>query len=140
MENKNFIPKSGATFNEWQQTLVNYAGNRLPDWNIPEEDFTELTRLQADFTAKSTMADNPATRTPAITTAKIEARKAYKKYIRRFIKKHLICNHKVSDEDRRNMQLPARDTTPDTTETASAPADEIDVWSKLIFRYLSNLC
>lgn len=140
MENKNFIPKAGITFNRWQQTFVNYVCNRLTDWNIPEEDFTKLTTLQADFAAKSVTADNPATRTPAAATAKIEARKAYKKYMRRFIKKHLACNHKVSDEDCRNMQLPVRDTTPDTTETASAPVDKIDFWSKLIFRYLSNLC
>jgi hypothetical protein len=109
---KNFIPRPDAVFNEWQGTLVNYVRVKLPVWNVPQEDFTALTTLQTDFSAKYAKAENPETRTPAAVTAKIEARNAYEKGMRTFVKEHLTNNHRVTDEDRRNMQLPIHDTKP----------------------------
>jgi hypothetical protein len=116
MKNKDFIPGKEAQFNEWQKTLVTYAAGKMNVWNIPQADYTELISAQTDFTTKYALFEKPETRTKAVTTAKTEALKSYKKILRQFTREHLTNNRRVTDMDRRNMQLPIHDTHPSTID------------------------
>jgi hypothetical protein len=105
-----FIPERKADFYNWQNILVAYLLPRHTGWRIPDDRMNELTDQKADYTKKYETALDPLTRTPGATLARQQAHKSYEAALRRFIKEFLTFNSGVTDEDRRNMGLPVRDT------------------------------
>jgi hypothetical protein len=91
--------------------VVNYLKNKFGTWSIPESAQQTVEALLASFTAAFGLADNPQTRTSAAVTAKQETRRAAEAGIRLLLKAYVTYNPLVTDEDRRNMELPIHKTT-----------------------------
>jgi hypothetical protein len=110
-----YIPGSDSKFSEWITHTYPYAtdANNIMRWEIPASAVSEaLSAAVTDFNVKYLTATNPETRTPGAITAKTEARKLLEDLIRKYIKSYITYNPNVTDEDRRNMQLPIHDDKP----------------------------
>jgi hypothetical protein len=106
-----FVPKGDRQFLDWLTLVVNYLKNMFGLWKIPETEQQKVEQLLANFAAAFGLYDNPQTHTPAAVTAKREAHKAAETGIRALLKAYVTFNPLVTDEDRRNMQLPIHKTT-----------------------------
>jgi hypothetical protein len=104
-------------------------------WGITEADFARLLALQSDYLAKYAIAENPETRTPTAILAKNKARDVYIKEIRLIVKAHITYNPVVTDEDRKNMNLPIHKTTRTPVQVATTYPD-IDIDSSTIRRLI----
>jgi hypothetical protein len=124
------IPRSESKFYEWTTVTFPYATlkDNLTRWELSDRVVTaELTTACETYKTKYLVAENPATRTPATVSAKNEARRAFEKLFRAYIRAWIANNPLVSDEDRRNMRLPIRDTTPTSVgPPVEMPVLEID--------------
>jgi hypothetical protein len=106
-----FIPKPDRLFLDWLNLVVNYLNNKFQLWNIPEVERQKVEQLLTAFATAFGLADNPQTRTPAAVTAKQETRKLAETGIRALLRSYVTNNPLVTDEDRRNMELPIHKTT-----------------------------
>ncbi|MDR2888124.1 MAG: hypothetical protein LBV26_09060 [Bacteroidales bacterium] len=108
-----YIPNSDSAFDTWQGSLFTMVQTNLQKWNIPEADFSVIKTLRDWWTSTYAAASNRHNRTEAQTVAKNNARSAYKKEIRMFVKRHLAFNAAVGDSERDAMGL----TIPSGTRT-----------------------
>jgi len=112
MEKKDYIPSNDEEFNNLQNNVCSAAKENMVAWLIPLEVIGELTVPQGRWAAALSMYRDPATRTPAVTREKNDAKKAYTVVMRPFIQGQLMHNSRVSDADRIMMGLPVYDRTP----------------------------
>jgi hypothetical protein len=107
-----YIPRSDAAFDRWQQNLISYAAPRAGQWNIPGTVFPRLTVLQTEWSGAYAAASVPESRTKATVQAKNTVRTVFKGQIRVDVKAYIMYNPEVTDADRDNMGLPIHDTKP----------------------------
>jgi hypothetical protein len=106
-----FIPGGDRRFLEWLTIVVNYLKNMFHVWRIPENEQQNIEQLLATFTTAFGLVDNPQTHTPPAIRAKQSARNAAESGIRALLRAYVTNNPLVTDEDRRNMELPIHKTT-----------------------------
>jgi hypothetical protein len=124
------IPRSHSKFYAWAIVTYPYATSytNLARWLVSPDAVTpELSTAYTDYTGKYLVSINPETRTAAVITAHIKARKLFESLFRKFLKAYVSYNPHVTDEDKRNMTL----SIPDEIQTvigppAEAPTLEID--------------
>ncbi|MDR3199437.1 MAG: hypothetical protein LBU34_16330 [Planctomycetaceae bacterium] len=123
---RDFIPQQDGAFLEWSKTLVAYATSYYTTWNIPSGAFNSIQMLLNDFETAYNQAELP-NHGKVDVLRKDEARDAFKKELRAFIKSYLTYNPLVSDPDRESMGLPIHKTkhTPIPPPT-TYPEAEID--------------
>ena len=132
MKSTDFIPRSDAEFNLWQQFLIVQVQTNATAWGILASDVTLLIAAQAIWNAVFAKAGNKQNRTPADVKAKADGRDAFEKVLRKFIAQWLANNAKVSDSDRQRMGLNVKSTS----RTASAvpttcPVGSIDFSTRM---------
>lgn len=127
-----YIPRQDAKFNDWQTNLTNIVSSNRNVWKIGDEDCGRLQSLQSRWNESYAIASNKHNRTAADVTAKKEARLAYEKELRVFVKRHLAFNPDVSDADRERMGLTvATGTRKSTNVPTTAPIATIDFSMRL---------
>ncbi|MDR0537682.1 MAG: hypothetical protein LBH04_06540 [Tannerellaceae bacterium] len=90
--------------------------------NTPSENPLKLVLEARDiYEEKYAAANNPDTKTPGVITAKNVALNNYKSELRKFLSAHITYNPLVTDEDRKNMELPIHKKTHTTIERYSEP-------------------
>jgi hypothetical protein len=109
-----YIPKSYELFNLWFKFLVQYVLSKTsgsaPAWtHIPKATLDMITDAYAAWYTVYSKTFGP--HTPVDTLAKQEGRKAAEKIIRPFVNQYLRF-FPVTDEDRKAMGIPNRDTKP----------------------------
>ncbi|MDR1229857.1 MAG: hypothetical protein LBK61_00485 [Spirochaetaceae bacterium] len=122
-----YIPKSYELFNLWFKFLVQYVTSKTsgtaPAWtHIPKAVLDMITDTYAAWYTVYGKTLGP--HTPVDTLAKQEGRKAAEKAVRAFVNQYLRF-FPVTDEDRKAMGIPNRDTkpTPVPAPTSQAEAD-----------------
>jgi len=111
MSSNNFIPRNDAEFNDWFKFITQYIAPKLsgasPAWDhIPSRHFQELIGAYADWYNAYALTLTP--HTPAVITAKNDARRKAEQIIRPFIRRFLQFEP-VTNADRVNMRLPLHD-------------------------------
>jgi hypothetical protein len=82
--------------------------------------YAEIERLLPIYEAAYEKSKAP-NRGSADVLAKNESRNALKKVVRQYVREYLISNHFVTDEDRKMMGLPIRDTKPTPAPVSTTP-------------------
>jgi hypothetical protein len=92
--------------------LWSHASGGATKWEIPEAALTRLIAPKGRWETAYATFEDLAKRTSAVTIEKVEARKAFTRALRLFIKSHLTYNELVTDADRKDLGLPVHDTEP----------------------------
>jgi hypothetical protein len=108
-----YVPGGDKEFNDWFLNLVDYVeqktGGLGAEWhNIQEPEVMALK--SALFNWKTYYEPTLHPHTPAVTTAKNEARKNAEEVVRYFVQRYLVWDKPVTDADRVNMGIPIKDT------------------------------
>jgi hypothetical protein len=82
-------------------------------WGIPQQEITTLSNSNTVWHAAYVKSSDPSTRTEGTIAAKNTARAAHEAILRLFLKRWIMTNSAVTDEDRRNMKLPVYKKTRD---------------------------
>jgi hypothetical protein len=111
---KDYIPNNDAAFDTWFKFLNQYVagkcGGSKPEWtHIPVDARTGMNNAYTAWAAAYARIFGP--HTPVDTAAKNDAKKAAKKVIRPFVNQFLRYLP-VTDDDRRAMGIPVKDTRP----------------------------
>lgn len=106
-----YVPKSDAEFNNWQNNLVEIVSENAEAWNIASTDLANLKTKQNVSVVAFAKANNKQNRTQADVLAKNEARQDYEKNLRSFVAQWLASNNKVTDVDRTRMGLTVKSGT-----------------------------
>lgn len=106
-----YVPKSDAEFNNWQNNLVEIVSENAEAWNIASTDLANLKTKQNVSVVAFAKANNKQNRTQADVLAKNEARQDYEKNLRSFVAQWLASNNKVTDADRTRMGLTVKSGT-----------------------------
>ena len=103
-----YIPRNDAHFNDWFTNLQNYVGNKITQWTyIPQSAYEALDAAFQDW--ETYYAPTLLPHTPAVITAKNDARARAEPVIRAFVQRFLHWPP-VTNADRVNMNIPNRDT------------------------------
>ena len=108
---KDYIPANDAEFNDWFKFMTQYIAPKLsgasPAWDhIPPRHFQELITAYTDWYNAYALTLQP--HTPAVVTAKNDARRKAERVIRPFVRRFLYFEP-VTNADRVNMRLPLHD-------------------------------
>jgi hypothetical protein len=127
---KNYIPARDAVFNGWFKFINQYVAGKCegaaPEWtHIPQDARTEMADAYAAWYTAYSKTLTP--HTPADTLVKNNAKKAAIQVIRPFVNQYLRYPP-VMPEDRKNMNIPERDTIP-----TPIPAPEVQAEADLTF-------
>jgi hypothetical protein len=126
------LPYKDTDFDRVSGLVVSDATTNLTAWGIPQAEITDLTASHGNWHGKFETANNPASRTEGAVAAKNTARKSHEAKLRKFLKRWIMPNDLVTDEDHRNMELPiykkTRERTPrsDDVPMPNAKATAID--------------
>lgn len=122
-----YIPRTDAGFNSWQNELATEVEANANVWGIPADAITELKGYKTPWDTAYTKAEIKSNRTSADVTAKNTALTAYQKFLRVFVTQWLSVNPKVTDADRTRMGLTIRSNsrTP-VPAPESAPIGQVD--------------
>jgi hypothetical protein len=127
MTKQQSIPKKDADFDTAQNVIVATANANRTKWSLDAAWLdSELLPQKAKWKAAWAAYANPATRTPSITFAKTEQRKAYEKLLRLLVK-GLQSNVHVTPDDLLAMGIvvpsPDRKPSPVAGDSPDADAD-----------------
>lgn len=106
-----YIPRTDAEFDNWQNNLSQQSETNAIAWGIPDEVMTGFKAEKNNWTAAYAKASNKQNRTSADVNTKNETEAVYKKFIRGFAQQWLINNPKVSDSDRVRMNITVKTGT-----------------------------
>jgi hypothetical protein len=86
--------------------LVTYLSGIAKTIGMPADELTALNTSLSVFDSTMKVVEDPATNTPIAVGAKNDARKAFEGKTRVTLKAYVTYNPKVTDDDRRKMELP----------------------------------
>jgi hypothetical protein len=122
-----YMPRTDAGFNTWQNEVETEVETNATAWGIPADAITELKGYKAPWDTAYAKAENKQNRTSADVTAKNTALTAYQKFLRIFVTQWLSVNPKVSDADRTRMGLTIHNNSRTTVPAPeSTPTGMID--------------
>jgi hypothetical protein len=130
-----YMPKNDAKFDVLQNNVYTAATANASQWRIPVQFITDLDAPRNRWIAAYAAFRNPATRTPAVTQEKNDAKAGYMAVLRVFIQGQLLHNPNVSDASRRSMGLPVYDRKP-TRPTSPATRPEVEVDFSQIMKHV----
>jgi hypothetical protein len=107
----NFIPRSDAEFDPWQDNLVSKVDPMAGQLGISEAVITETHTKKARWDAAYKAAENPATRNKVVVVEKNEARTDYESNLRNLNNTYLMHSPVLTDAMRVQMGLPIHKTT-----------------------------
>jgi hypothetical protein len=97
-------------FLTWAINFLKVLNGMLSRLGFPSTEYSVLTSQRDDFSAKLTLAEEPATRTKVTIMNKNLARKLFEKTIRGDIKEFLNFNRNLTEGDREALALPVYKT------------------------------
>ncbi|MDR1336923.1 MAG: hypothetical protein LBK22_08850 [Tannerella sp.] len=115
-----FLPDAEPVFDAWQDNFMTIMKADPTRYGVRPEELAPLTALQTAWVATYTVAKNRHNRTSADVTAKDEAGAAFREGIRKFRKRFLVENPKVSDADLIRMGLHVDKTTRTPAKTPTS--------------------
>jgi hypothetical protein len=126
------IPGKDSDFDRVSGQVVDNSQQNATPWGIPPQEVSTLSTSHDDWHEKFETASNPITRTKGAIAAKDTARDSHEAFLRNFLKRWIMSNNAVTDEDHRNMGLPiykkTRDRVPKSKDVpeSEGKATEID--------------
>jgi hypothetical protein len=138
MSGSDYIPRTEADFDKWQNPFVLNVSENAARYGISGSKTGKLAQLQSDWTTTYQLASDPATRTKAIIEKKNEARDNLVQFIRELVRQHLTYNDAVTNADRDNLGLPIHKTTHTPVPVPTDyPGHEVDthILRQLIIRF-----
>jgi hypothetical protein len=128
---KDFMSGSESKFFDWAEYTFPYATSpeNTAKWALPADAVSEdLLTAYKELGINYLRATNPETRTTASIQAKNNSIKHFKSIFRKYIKAYITYNPRVTDEDRKIMQLPLHDTKPTPAPVADkTPFTKLDL-------------
>jgi hypothetical protein len=112
MKKKDYMAKKDEDFDILQENVYNATVANASKWLIPQQVINALKAPRQRWKAAYAAYRNPATRTPAVTQEKKDAKKEYQAMLRTLIQGQIMHNSQVSDAERRAIGLPVYDRTP----------------------------
>lgn len=100
-----YIPRSDASFNNWQASLLLQVVENQSTWGISIDSITNLKLFQSRWDSAYSKAKIKQNRTSADVRARDDASDEYVTAIREFVAEWLANNSKVTDADRERMGL-----------------------------------
>jgi hypothetical protein len=110
MDNKDFIPSKDRDFLQWTNNFLNQLPAMIGRLGFPNHEYEALSSLRNDFSAKFTLAEEPATRTKVSVQNKNDSRAMLEKALRQDVKEYLNFNRALTDGDRDTLGLPVYKT------------------------------
>jgi len=122
-----YVPKSDADFNNWQNSLMDEVSSNATKWAISEADVASTKTSQTLWVAAYAKASNKQNRTSADVQDKADARDRYEGDIRKLVRQWLANNSRVTDADRIRMGLTVKtgSRTP-VAEPTTCPVGTVD--------------
>jgi hypothetical protein len=125
------VPSKDADFDRVSGLVVDDSTQNATQWGIPGTEVTTLTTSHENWHEKYETASNPATRTEGVVAAKNTARDSHETFLRNFLKRWIMSNNAVTDEDHRNMGLPiykkTRERIPKSNDVPESEGKATDV-------------
>lgn len=122
-----YMPRTDAAFNSWQNELATEVETNATAWGIPADEITNFKERKTPWDTAYAKAENKQNRTSADVTAKNTALGDYQKFLRTFITQWLSVNPKVSDADRTRLGLTIHtNTRTPIPAPGSAPIGTVD--------------
>ena len=134
MKRKDYMPYKDSEFDILQNNVYTMSVKNATQWLIPAQHIATLEAPRIRWNAAITAYNDPAKRTSAVTQEKNDAKKAYIAVLRPFIQGQLMHNDRVSDANRRNLDLPVYDRKP-TRPLPPATRTEMEVKFSQIMRH-----
>ena len=104
-----YIPRKDGDFLAWAENLLTVSTAKKAAWEIPDAELAALETARAAYHAAYTDAKSPAHNAVQV-QLKNSTRKTLEAALRYFVNVRLRYSHAVTDEDRRALALPVRDT------------------------------
>jgi hypothetical protein len=126
------VPHKDFDFDRVSGLAVENATQYATKWDIPSPEITLLTDSHTAWHAAYEKAIDPSTRTNGVIAAKDTARVKHEGLLRKFLKRWIMTNDLVSDQDHVNMGLPVYKKThsrvppPDDVPEPEGKATTID--------------
>jgi hypothetical protein len=108
---KDYVPDKDLEFDAWQHIVMNTSKENATTWAIEAADITSLEVWQAAWVEKFAKVHSPEGRHKGDVPEKNDARRKYKKELRKFIRHNLSSNPLVPLGDRERMGLTIRKGT-----------------------------
>ncbi|MDR0421992.1 MAG: hypothetical protein LBH72_03150 [Proteiniphilum sp.] len=141
MSRRQSIPVKDADFNMAQRIIAETASINRTQWVLDSTWLDdELLPHKTKWEEAWEVYENPATRTPSITFAKTEQRKAYEKLLRLLVK-NLQSNTRVTPDELRSMGIvvPSPDRKPSPVADQAPDADvDTSVIGRLSIRFFEK--
>jgi len=106
-----YIPATEEDFNDWQDNFMEVLTANLAAWGIAAAEKAPLDLLQTDWIAKYDAGKPEANPRSSDRIAKNDARRAFVRAIRIFVKKFINENAAVTNDQRRELGVTVYDTT-----------------------------
>jgi hypothetical protein len=100
------IPHKDADFDRVSGLVVENSTQKATQWGIPAQETTTLAESHSTWHVTYEKSADPATRTEGSVAAKNTARNSHEGILRKFLKRWIMTNDAVTDEDHVNMGLP----------------------------------
>jgi len=131
MDSLDYIPPKDSEFNDFQDDLFDAIDDHQPGtanpWGYPQQRVNTMSTKKNRWDAAWAIAKNEHNRTEGDVEEKDEARLEYEADIRDFVNQWLAFNDLITDEERIEMGLHVRDTTPSTINVVNyAPSGSVD--------------
>jgi hypothetical protein len=107
------IPTKDADFDHNSGLILGDVETYSSIWGIPQTEVITLKTSHHAWHLAYEKASDPATRTEGVVAAKNTARAAHEAVLRLFLKRWIMTNAAVTDENRKNMKLPVYKKTRD---------------------------
>jgi hypothetical protein len=138
MSSKDYISRKDAGFHAQQDNIHTQVTLHAAAWLIPEQSIAAFDNERRRWNSAYSTYLDPGKRTKAAVREKNDARKDYEAALRPFVQGQLMHNLKVTDSDRRNMNLPAYDRTY-TLAAPPASYPELDIDFSQIGRHVLHV-
>ena len=104
-----FIPAKDAKFHEWQNDIKAQVTTNAVAWGIDSGAVTALGTRNGTYNTKYAAISNKNTSTKQQRAAHRAERKDYEKYMRKFVKEHLLYNSAITYDEKVAMGLISTD-------------------------------
>ncbi len=128
---KDYIPRTDADFDLWQENLLNQLKSDKPRFALSDESETSLTALQTEWQRTNEAHVQAQAAARAASVAKDDAREAFETALRQQVRQTQSAPG-VTDSDRAQLGVTIRDTEPTAPAApATRPVAQVDTGQRL---------
>jgi hypothetical protein len=137
------VPTKDFDFDRVSGLVVENATLYASKWDISTTEITRLTDSHTAWHAAYEKALDPSTRTKGVIAAKDTAREKHEELLRKFLKRWIMTNDLVSDQNRVDMDLPVykktRDRVPPPNDVPEPEGEATTIDGRVLLKWRGRI-